>query len=151
MKLRNKKTGEIIEAKSCNNIGGCISIYYEENDGQIGTKDCYASLAELNKEWEDYEEPKDHWHIGCEGDVFIDNTERYLKSYSLIGNDFETKEEAEQAVEKLKAWKRLKDKGFKFYAYTALGCGEIHFMLDWEDIDEKQLRQDLDLLFGGKE
>lgn len=31
-----------------------------------------------------------------------------------IGNCFKTKEEAEKAVEKLKAWKRLKDSGLKF-------------------------------------
>lgn len=31
-----------------------------------------------------------------------------------IGNCFQTKEEAERAVEKLKAWKRLKDSGLKF-------------------------------------
>ena len=31
-----------------------------------------------------------------------------------IGNCFQTKEEAEKAVEKLKAWKRLKDSGLKF-------------------------------------
>lgn len=31
-----------------------------------------------------------------------------------IGNCFQTEEEAEKAVEKLKAWKRLKDSGLKF-------------------------------------
>lgn len=31
-----------------------------------------------------------------------------------IGNCFKTEEEAEKAVEKLKAWKRLKDSGLKF-------------------------------------
>ena len=31
-----------------------------------------------------------------------------------IGNCFKTKEEAEKVVEKLKAWKRLKDSGLKF-------------------------------------
>lgn len=31
-----------------------------------------------------------------------------------IGNYFETREEAEKAVERLKAWERLKDAGLKF-------------------------------------
>ena len=35
-----------------------------------------------------------------------------------IGNCFQTKEEAEQAVEKLKAWKRLKDSGLKFKGWN---------------------------------
>lgn len=36
------------------------------------------------------------------------------RNRSEIGNCFKTKEEAEKAVEKLKAWKRLKDSGLKF-------------------------------------
>ena len=36
------------------------------------------------------------------------------RSRVKIGNYFETREEAEKAVEKLKAWKRLKDSGLKF-------------------------------------
>lgn len=35
-----------------------------------------------------------------------------------IGNCFQTKEEAEKAVEKLKAWKRLKDSGLKFKGWN---------------------------------
>ena len=70
-----------------------------------------------------------------------------------IGNYFETREEAEKAVEKLKAWKRLKDKDFQFHGYNALGVGEITFSVDFEDMDDEgeigQLRHDLDLLFGG--
>lgn len=94
MKLRNKKTGEIVEATDFNIISD------------------YASLAELNEEWEDYEEH--YWYVfanavmyGYKGDVLEDN-------FKETGNYFETKEQAEKAVEKLKAWKRLKDKGFKF-------------------------------------
>lgn len=54
MKLRNKKTGEIVEAESCNSATGMIGIYYEDKDGQVGTKDCFETLSELNEEWEDY-------------------------------------------------------------------------------------------------
>ena len=35
-----------------------------------------------------------------------------------IGNCFQTKEEAEKVVEKLKAWKRLKDSGLKFKGWN---------------------------------
>ena len=133
MKLRNKKTGEIRELP----------------DGFF----CGDNLKKICEEWEDYEEPKDHWHIGCEGDVFIDNTESYLKIYSSIGNDFATKEEAKKAVEKLKAWKRLKDKGFRFgkwYWDDTQGhyiLEEINFVMDEYDGAEA----DIDLLFGGEE
>lgn len=75
------------------------------------------------------------------------------KGRESIGNCFETKEEAEQAVEKLKAWKRLKDKGFKFTAWkngilldeTVAGQVRYEFPIDNKDDIEK----DLDLLFGG--
>ena len=40
------------------------------------------------------------------------------RNRSKIGNCFQTKEEAERAVEKLKAWKRLKDSGLKFKGWN---------------------------------
>lgn len=55
MKLRNKKTGEIVEARSSFSTTDTIAIYYEEYDGQVGTRDRFKTLAELNEEWEDYE------------------------------------------------------------------------------------------------
>lgn len=110
MKLKNKKTGEIgelqITEKHC-----AVAI-------GNGTASCgieiYSSLAELNEEWEDYEEPKEYWHIDTHGEIhniFVESS--YIYSEKAIGNYFETREEAERAVEKLKAWKRLKDMGFK--------------------------------------
>lgn len=132
MKLRNKKTGEI-------------------NLGDLHLDD-FNSLAELNAEWEDYEEPKEYWYIDCDGEVYsiklIGYNSNKLKE---IGNYFETKEEAEKAVEKLKAWKRLKDKGFRFNGvyddYT------IKFTAPNEEIGWfwcNGMDKDLDLLFGGK-
>ncbi len=56
MRLRNKETGEIVEAKSCDSAAGIICIYYEEHDGQVGTKECFETLAELYDEWEDAEQ-----------------------------------------------------------------------------------------------
>ena len=105
MKLRNKKTGEII-----NNNG----INFLEGDYKT-----YNSLAELNSEWEDApEEPKKYWFINASGEINSiyeeDEEEEDTKSCKEIGNYFETKEEAEKAVRKLKAWKRLKDKGLYF-------------------------------------
>ena len=105
MKLRNKKTGEI---KAFDEV---MREAYKWNN--------YNSLAELNAEWEDApEEPKGYWFINASGGVdFIaleDDTPEGIDGSKQIGNYFETKEEAEKAVEKLKAWKRLKDKGISF-------------------------------------
>lgn len=69
-------------------------------------------------EREDYEEPKNHWFIDCDGKIYsIDRLVGYdLNKLKEIGNYFETEEEAEKAVEKLKTWKRLKDNGISFEA-----------------------------------
>ena len=143
MRLRNKKTGEIIDIYK-----GEITLRYNQGRKTIHFK----SLEEL-EEWENVpEEPKVYYWIDYDGKVksFIDLYE-WQDKMKEIGNYFATKEEAEKVVEKLKAWKRLTDKGFRFCGYTALGLAEIHFMVDWEDIDVEQHTKDLDLLFGGEE
>ena len=129
MKLRNKKTGEIVEATDFNIISD------------------YNSLAELNEVWEDY------WYINEVGDVIraVYKTDDLTCDLIAIGNHFESKEEAEKAVEKLKAWKRLKDKGFRFERWLLGGeYGNTITFSDYFECDDKA-RADLDLLFGGEE
>lgn len=130
MKLRNKKTGEIRELA----------------DGFF----CGDNLKKICEEWEDYEEPKEIYFISNNGQIHEeDGHDRYREARKEIGNYFETKEEADKAVEKLKAWKRLKDKGFRFDAVN--GCW-IEFTLNSANSDEdyEQGQKDLHLLFGGE-
>ncbi len=140
MKLRNKKTGEII-----NNNG----ISFAE-----GNYNTYSSLAELNEEWEDYLEPKELYWVNYDGSISHaeEGTMSFVKQ-KQIGNYFETKEEAEKALEKLKAWKRLKDKGFHFLWWNSTYKGDsANFYIDWIEADSKdEIVKDLDLLFGGEE
>ena len=146
MKLRNKKTGEILDLTT-------KRLNINSGSGNYG----YGSLAELNEEWEDCEEPKGGYIIDpMEEDCLSADDSGYEESdvgrAKELGIWFETEEEAEKAIEKLKAWKRLKDKRFQFHGHNALGFGEITFSLDFEDMDNEgeigQLRHDLDLLFG---
>ena len=148
MKLRNKKTGEIVE-----------SILEAANRLDNG-KNTYT-LAELNAEWEDYEDPKEYWFINSVGGAIrpsdtTDWEQEDAAHHKEIGNYFETREEAEKAVEKLKAWKRLKDKGFRFskdwsYRYDQPKV-ENHTYFEFVAICEDGiLFDDLDLLFGGEE
>lgn len=147
MKLQNKKTGEIVEYVSFKAGAGKIAFYVFDTAKHY----YYNSLAELNEEWEDYKEPpKVFWYIEGDGDIHHIGTELCdeleIHTMKRIGNYFETKEEAEKAVEKLRAYKRLKDRGFKFDGYNA--CS-----VDY-DIDEqyrKYISKDLELLFGGEE
>lgn len=57
MKLRNKKTGEVIDAGCQTTLNGNFWITRNSRGKQIYIN-FYESLAELNKEWEDYCEPK---------------------------------------------------------------------------------------------
>lgn len=147
MKLRNKKTGEI---KNVNH--NKVLIHF--NDGQT---ECINSLAELNSDWEDYEEPKEYWSNDQFGEPINVSGLNSLQLAELkrIDNLFLTKEEAEKAVEKLKAWKRLKDKGFRFKDWNASMC-ELYFdvpdsFFPNDNLITDETREDLDLLFGGEE
>lgn len=144
MKLRNKKTGKVLKMQ-IHNIGG---------------KE-YNSLAEINEEWEDYEDVEEEfWYVDtdCEtygvSRAFNQNNSDDVIFNKSIGNYFETREEAEKAVEKLKAWKRLEDEGFRFtdYDYTVykgIGCGQIFYKENSGDINK--IKEDLYLLFGGED
>lgn len=143
MKLRNKKTGKVVE-------------WFNNTDGIFPN-----TLAELNEEWEDVpEEPEEFYYITGDGYIatgtFI--TKGICRYNKEIGNYFETKEEAERAVEKLEAWKRLKDKGFRFVGITEtsldMDCVEFEIGKDFykeQSIRNSELNKDLDLLFGGEE
>lgn len=154
MKLRNRKTGEIgytavLRSKAI--------VVMDENAIQLGS---YTSLAELNEEWCDYEEPEEYWHIaelcaGLQKKQDTDNGEdRFNKQ---IGNYFETEEEAELAVRKLKAWKRVKrdlvslnwqrERDGSFSVWGEFKTGNTLRADVYLDIHSK----DLDLLFSGED
>lgn len=165
MKLRNKKTGEIGNlVLNINPNRESYSVLSTENGdtvcGNLVLAD-YDSLAELNEEWCDYEEPKEYWYISDFGYVFnheINNksVKSTIEEMKSIGNYFLSREEAELAVRKLKAWKRLKDKGAKVIGYYCDGgtntkgefSGEVNFTIDVP----QEVNIDLfNLLFGGEE
>lgn len=64
-----------------------------------------------------------------------------------------TKEEAEKAVEKLQAFKRLNNCGLKFIDWWLSKDNHIIIGTNRQifDIDEQGLREDLDICFGGEE
>lgn len=161
MKLRNKKTGEIGEIGYIGSTDGSIAVN-PINRVACETIASYNSLAGLNEEWEDYKSDKERWYINENGGVLkyipVDpNGEdlTYMGYQKEIGNYFETKEEAEKAVEKLKAWKRLKDNGYEFNGIGVNYDGyKIYLKCDImkkEHYTPAQDHKDLDLLFGGEE
>ena len=147
MKLRNRKIGEISNFIIEGDVIRESALYGKT----------YYSLAELNEEWEDYEELKEYWYIDWTPEIGVYHT-RDVDSdaderQKSIGNYFKTKEEAELAVCKLKAWKRLKDKGFRFDGWDENhhNLGIIEFSFDKVKNNVWDFEKDLDLLFGGDE
>ena len=159
MKLRNKKTGDI----------GELSVWYRADNKEIKEFGVikenekfptdYKSLAELNEDWEDYEETKDWWSIDQFGEPInvTGLNSLQLEKLRRIGNLFRSEEETEKAVEKLKTWKRLKDRGFKIDLWDYDGgnyqerirTGKILFRVkDYEEENDKDLAI---LLFGSEE
>ena len=136
MKLKNKISGEIKEFA-----------LFDGNELQGG-----VTLEILTKEWEDYEEPKEYWIIDTilheiRSLPYKNNEEdkRYEQWLEELGLKFESKEEAEKAVEKLKAWKRLKDKGFRFIDHIDRDSGQGITRYEWDGYVHGE---DLDLLFS---
>lgn len=170
MKLKNKKTGEVKEWDFGN--------WYQHimNPDNKESYECTLSefidrTAEFRKEWEDVpEEPfEKDFYIIFDGDVkhciwyrervaaCPDDAHAYLGEYGReqidnlksVGLYFETREEAELAVRKLKAWKRLKDKGFRFNGWDGTRIGtHISYI---SEIYYEGCTDDMDLLFGGEE
>ena len=135
MKLRNKKTGEIVVFGE-----GIVDLQ------EIGCK----NVAEMIEQgWEDYEEPKTFWFIDEEGIIRNTNDENWpeesVGAAKSLGNYFETKEEAKKAVEKLKAWKRLEDKGFHWLWVNSTPDGNSvdFYIRDWD----KEATRDLEFIF----
>lgn len=142
MKLKNKKTGEIVDFAKGNFISSKDYGFVIYKDG--GRSIEYSSLAELNEEWCDYEEPKS----GIKDVWFPD----VIEGRNNVVISFETREEAEKAVEKLKAFKRLKDKGFDFvgcFKDNTINYEFVERPLDYDEAEEAE--QDLAFLFGGEE
>ncbi len=144
MKLKNKKTGEIIDIKDA----------FTESDN-------FPNHYIIRNEWEDApEEPKANGYfidirygkIEVKKDVNLPNSTR--RNFQEIGLYFETEEEAERAVEKLKAWKRLKNKGFRFTEWYSSGdtTNTIRIYAEFPDAKLGPIAGlDLNLLFGGEE
>lgn len=140
-KLINRNTGQIV--------------VYGEGIVDLKSLGCKNVAEMLEAGWEEYKEPKEFWYIEPNGVIArIDEwdccTENDREVMRLIGNCFETKEEAEKAVEKLKAWKRLKGTITRIDRASFDDVGTATLFIRYEGKDHKKVQKDLDLLFGGE-
>lgn len=140
MKLKNKKTGEIGYL-----IVGKGSDHYVVANNEWHSCGEYNSLAELNEEWEDYEEPKSINEI----DVVLDAIGEYCNNHSYYSGDLEKIKILNTVEEKLKAFKRLKDNGMIKYSFHREKRG-IDLDFYTLTILAPRDKDSLDLLFGGE-
>lgn len=154
-KWRNKITGEISEFMVHKRIedsedGNPVLVPF---DGNI---DC----------WEEYEEDELLFYvISAEHErgyqyVLKEAYPEMCKVAKELGIGFETEKECQKAVEKLKAWKRLKDKGFRFipeasHVEQTEETGESMMFIACTMNDYRDFvfgdNADIKLLFGGEE
>lgn len=154
MKVRDRFDKNRIGDLVCDGAYKYVQNFAVEIDGERVAE--YNSLDAVVEEWEDYEEQEGAWYINEDNEpqrVCFGLSIEDIENLEEIGLLFKTKEETEKAIEKLKAWKRLKDKGFRFTGYTddsgdLFSCQVIRCRFD--DFG-KESRKDIDLLFGGKE
>lgn len=120
-------TGDIFQLRE----DGCL--YFERQSGETKHpelsskhwkpevmayhKQTLAKFPNILKDWfEALDEPEERFYIDARGRVvstFVKPLDYYAVERKKIGNDFETREEAERAIRKLKAWGRLKNAGFE--------------------------------------
>lgn len=145
MKLKNKKTGEIKDTEKW--------VFSVTDKGILFGDTVYNSLAELCDEWEDYEEPKENWIIEPMNEDYIDdgkyNSPDELERYEELGLIFNTKEEAEKAVEKLKCFTNLKNHEFMFDGWYYGTDGNIVILANAHEFNDME-EQDLTKVFGEK-
>ena len=108
---------------------------------------------------ENYEESNDFWMINILG--VVEHTHGLPKNevemMKEIGNHFETKEEAEQARNKLKALQRLRDNDTEILGWetegspSPLGRWQVLKVMLNIRVDKKEPMELLDLLLGGEE
>lgn len=151
MLLKNKQTGEIAEASISN-----FELVVRYDDGRVEKYPLLFDYSNL----EYYEEPKEYWFINdldgkpmkCELRYCpVRDFDEWSEKRKKIGNYFSSREEAELTVRKLKAWKRLKDKGFRFDGFYDKSKQHILWHCGLPYITDDEFYKDLDLLFGGEE
>ncbi|MBO7735172.1 MAG: hypothetical protein J6S67_21590 [Methanobrevibacter sp.] len=148
MKLRNKKTGEVVCLHN-------FELFRDPNNIVIGDYE-YSSLAKLNEDWKDYEDVKDYWYIDYEGTICNSIKDPVSPVFMIkeIGNYFETEEEAKEAVEKLKAWKRLRDKGVRLEIRIIGNKKFLEPTVEEDNVtfdEAMNLTKDIEFIFGGEE
>lgn len=142
-----------------NNYKGLFT-FDVDNHRYVPVEQADGIISDMFYNSEEKEESKKHYYITSCGEIahrgyrLWKNESVYDKKRKEIGNYFESEEEGKKAVEKLRAWKRLKENGFRFTGLRRRFEGDwykITFNKDQSETWIEDNKADLDLLFGGEE
>lgn len=148
------KAGDIFEIRD----DGCLWLVDTSEEGHWKKnvmayhKHTLEAFPNILEDW--FEEISGFWYIGEMGNIEYARLSRkgIIGAYKRVGNYFKTIEEAVKALGKLEAWKRLKDKGFRFKNSSLdICCHTINFKVDNQYDMTDETSKDLFLLFGGKD
>lgn len=99
----------------------------------------------IDKALKDYEDPEE---VALE--EMIKKLERDFEISRDVWNNIEKAKRIKKVIEKLEAWKRLKDCGFKFKDFARLN-DQAYLIRATSNESWTNLYDDLELLFGGEE
>lgn len=154
------KLGEVADVDIATMPDGRIKAQAVAKSGGVHTF-FYDDLKTFANDWEDCED--EHLYvisaeISCGYECVLKNDYATLCDTAVeLGIGFKTEKEAQRTVERLKAWKRLMDKGFRFILdeetempmFIYSGANGEKCITNAEE--SKQCRSDIKLLFGGEE
>lgn len=152
------KLGEVADVDIATMPDGRIKAQAVARSGGVHTF-FYDDLKTFANDWEDYEDEYLYVisaEISCGYECVLKDDYATLCDTAIeLGIGFKTEKEAKKAVEKLKAWKRVKDGGVTFKNWAANQTGTIDCFATWGDNippsrKNPTLLDDLDLLFGGE-
>lgn len=160
------KAGSILTEQEGHNDRPCLC-KDEDDMGIIVNSGKYEKMKEAGIFYEWFEEIEEsrvweprrgdkYWYIDECGSVDIyvydgDDTDQMILE---LGNCFRTQKDAEQAVEKLKALRRLREKGFDFYDFFCQSIDDHHSIEITAHIHKRfddEIEKDLRLLFRGED
>lgn len=156
MKLRNKKSGVIAEFGYIKDLIGCVEMMVRVEGKPVFKT--YDAMIEIMDEWEDYDDHGEYWTLDGYGEIMRTKYDELgtgaTKRDIELGNYFKSRKEAERAVNKLKAFKKLKDLGFRFdgirfrenNVFIKVKIDADH---EFTDADAKKFNQLMHFVFGG--
>lgn len=159
--------GEVVEANVYYGGSGRIKVIAEPAKGGMITF-YFETLKGMNEMFEDATEEPEEWYINEYNEpekVDFGSPIDDIESLREIGFLFKTEKETELAIRKCKAWKRLRDKGFRFDGWEDLQAemSMDDLMLFNRDVlntdniigfrmdDYHDCIKDLNICFGGEE